>query len=96
MSLLRATEDVLPPEPVVESTAYVSEATTHAETRTSAQASTSGRKLGPADFELLRVVGQGAFGKVFQVRKRDTQEIFAMKVSTAWGCCLPAAVPSSV
>ncbi|KAL6770959.1 S6K1 [Auxenochlorella protothecoides x Auxenochlorella symbiontica] len=80
ISLLRATEDVLPPEPVVESTAYVSEATTHAETRTSAQASTSGRKLGPADFELLRVVGQGAFGKVFQVRKRDTQEIFAMKV----------------
>lgn len=38
-------------------------------------ASTSGRehvgngkqKLGPSDFELLRVVGQGAFGKVFQV-----------------------------
>eukprot|EP00232_Nephroselmis_pyriformis_P015271 CAMPEP_0182890008 /NCGR_PEP_ID=MMETSP0034_2-20130328/22387_1 /TAXON_ID=156128 /ORGANISM="Nephroselmis pyriformis, Strain CCMP717" /LENGTH=359 /DNA_ID=CAMNT_0025023535 /DNA_START=21 /DNA_END=1096 /DNA_ORIENTATION=- len=37
-------------------------------------------KLGPEHFELLRVVGQGAFGKVFQVRKLDTGEIFAMKV----------------
>jgi|UniRef100_A0A2N9E934 hypothetical protein len=25
-------------------------------------------KFGPGDFEILRVVGQGAFGKVFQVR----------------------------
>lgn len=38
------------------------------------------RKLCPEDFELLRVVGQGAFGKVFQVRKKDTGEVFAMKV----------------
>ena len=37
-------------------------------------------KLCPEDFELLRVVGQGAFGKVFQVRKKDTGEVFAMKV----------------
>jgi ribosomal protein S6 kinase beta len=35
---------------------------------------------GPNDFELLRVVGQGAFGKVFQVRKKDTGDILAMKV----------------
>ena len=60
------------PEPTV---------TTHVETEVSAAASGSQkRKLGPEDFELLRVVGQGAFGKVFQVRKRDTGEIFAMKV----------------
>lgn len=26
-------------------------------------------KIGPNDFEILRVVGQGAFGKVFQVRQ---------------------------
>jgi len=39
-----------------------------------------GEKLGPQDFELLRVVGQGSFGKVFQVRKKDTSEIYAMKV----------------
>eukprot|EP00850_Spirogloea_muscicola_P004955 SM000022S07169 [mRNA] locus=s22:363507:366304:+ [translate_table: standard] len=38
------------------------------------------RGLGPHDFELLRVVGQGAFGKVFQVRKKDSGEIMAMKV----------------
>lgn len=39
-----------------------------------------GEKLGPQDFELLRVVGQGAFGKVFQVKKKRTSEIYAMKV----------------
>ncbi|PSR89619.1 Serine/threonine-protein kinase [Actinidia chinensis var. chinensis] len=43
------------------------------------------RKIGPGDFEILRVVGKGAFGKVFQVRKRDGDGmggdgIFAMKV----------------
>lgn len=55
---------------------------THIETETSAAISARSpkRKLGPEDFELLRVVGQGAFGKVFQVRKRDTREVFAMKV----------------
>ncbi|BDA45563.1 Ribosomal protein S6 kinase beta-2 [Coccomyxa sp. Obi] len=37
-------------------------------------------KMGPTNFELLRVVGQGAFGKVFQVRKKDTGQIYAMKV----------------
>ncbi|GJP41225.1 hypothetical protein CLOM_g895 [Closterium sp. NIES-68] len=37
-------------------------------------------RIGPEDFELLRVVGQGAFGKVFQVQQRWTGEIFAMKV----------------
>ncbi|KAK9829756.1 hypothetical protein WJX72_007695 [[Myrmecia] bisecta] len=38
------------------------------------------RAIGPGDFELLRVVGQGAFGKVFQVRKKDTGQVYAMKV----------------
>ncbi|KAK6943364.1 Protein kinase domain [Dillenia turbinata] len=32
------------------------------------------------DFEVMKVVGQGAFGKVYQVRKRGTSEIYAMKV----------------
>ncbi|CAK9170729.1 unnamed protein product [Ilex paraguariensis] len=36
--------------------------------------------VGLEDFEVMKVVGQGAFGKVFQVRKRGTLEIFAMKV----------------
>ncbi|CAN6606018.1 serine/threonine-protein kinase Sch9p [Trichomonascus vanleenenianus] len=38
------------------------------------------RQYGPADFEVLRLVGKGTFGQVFQVRKRDTQRIYAMKV----------------
>ena len=37
-------------------------------------------RLTVKDFELLRVVGQGAFGKVFQVRLKHTSEIYAMKV----------------
>lgn len=32
------------------------------------------------DFEVLKVVGQGAFAKVYQVRKIHTSEIYAMKV----------------
>jgi hypothetical protein len=32
------------------------------------------------DFSLLKVVGKGSFGKVMQVRKRDTGRIYAMKV----------------
>lgn len=59
------------------------EVTTYVETQQSAaitRAAGGMKRLGPNDFELLRVVGQGAFGKVFQVRKRDTGEVFAMKV----------------
>lgn len=37
-------------------------------------------KVGPQDFEMLRVVGQGAFGKVFQVMHKATRTIYAMKV----------------
>jgi len=31
-------------------------------------------------FELLKVIGKGSFGKVMQVRKKDTGKIYAMKV----------------
>lgn len=37
-------------------------------------------KVGLEDFEIMKLVGQGAFGKVFQVRKKGTSEIYAMKV----------------
>jgi len=37
-------------------------------------------RVGPDDFTLLRVVGRGAFGKVFQVRQRGTGKVYAMKV----------------
>lgn len=32
------------------------------------------------DFELLKVIGKGSFGKVFQVRKIGENQIYAMKV----------------
>ncbi|XP_042510159.1 serine/threonine-protein kinase AtPK2/AtPK19-like [Macadamia integrifolia] len=38
------------------------------------------QSVGLEDFEVMKVVGQGAFGKVFQVRKKGTSEIYAMKV----------------
>ncbi|KAF2863719.1 Pkinase-domain-containing protein [Piedraia hortae CBS 480.64] len=38
------------------------------------------RAFGPDDFEVLRLIGKGTFGQVFQVRKRDTRRIYAMKV----------------
>jgi serine/threonine protein kinase len=40
----------------------------------------SKRSLTPRDFEFLKLIGRGTFGRVFQVRKRDTKRIFAMKV----------------
>ncbi|TXG49962.1 hypothetical protein EZV62_025837 [Acer yangbiense] len=38
------------------------------------------RCVGLEDFEVLKVVGQGAFAKVYQVRRSGTSEIYAMKV----------------
>ena len=32
------------------------------------------------DFELLKVIGRGTYGKVMQVRRRNTDEVYAMKV----------------
>ena len=37
------------------------------------------RALKIEDFELLKVVGKGSFGKVMQVMKRDTHRIYALK-----------------
>ncbi|CAI5439090.1 unnamed protein product [Caenorhabditis angaria] len=42
-----------------------------------------GEKADPRQFELLKVLGQGSFGKVFLVRKvrgRDAGQVYAMKV----------------
>ncbi|KAI9138445.1 kinase-like domain-containing protein [Paraphysoderma sedebokerense] len=38
------------------------------------------KPLSAADFDLLKVVGKGSFGKVLQVRKKDTGRIYAMKI----------------
>jgi len=32
------------------------------------------------DFQILKVIGRGTFGKVYMVRKNGTDEIYAMKV----------------
>ncbi|KAK1265676.1 Serine/threonine-protein kinase AtPK2/AtPK19 [Acorus gramineus] len=42
--------------------------------------STEKQSVGLEDFEVMKLVGQGAFGKVFQVKKKGTSEIYAMKV----------------
>jgi len=39
----------------------------------------SGQSLSIDEFELLKLVGKGSFGKVMQVRKRDTSRIYALK-----------------
>ena len=38
------------------------------------------RKVTNEDFELLKVVGRGSFGKVMMVKKKDDGRIFAMKI----------------
>ncbi|QLQ78125.1 hypothetical protein HG537_0A03720 [Torulaspora globosa] len=37
------------------------------------------KALSIEDFDLLKVIGKGSFGKVMQVRKKDTQKIYALK-----------------
>jgi len=36
--------------------------------------------IAPKDFELLKVIGMGAFGKVLQVRNRHSNKVLAMKI----------------
>jgi p70 ribosomal S6 kinase len=40
----------------------------------------SKRYVSPKDFDLLKVIGMGAFGKVLQVRNRQTSQVLAMKI----------------
>lgn len=42
--------------------------------------STLAKRMTPKDFELVSTLGSGAFGEVYQVRKIDTGEVFAMKL----------------
>lgn len=41
---------------------------------------TNSRFVSPKDFELLKVIGMGAFGKVLQVKNKTSGQILAMKV----------------
>lgn len=45
----------------------------------SGEGGVGGKKISADDFEIIRVVGKGSFGKVYQVRKVGTNEIYAMK-----------------
>lgn len=36
--------------------------------------------VGPNDFQILKLIGKGTFGQVYQVKKKDTHRIYAMKV----------------
>ena len=38
------------------------------------------RRMGIADFDLMRVIGRGSFGKVMLTRKKDTGRLYALKV----------------
>lgn len=38
------------------------------------------RSIGPSDFQAVREIGQGAFGKVYLVQSRTTRQRYAMKV----------------
>ncbi|KAM9949963.1 hypothetical protein ACTFIT_011188 [Dictyostelium discoideum] len=38
------------------------------------------QRISVEDFDLLKVIGKGSFGKVMQVRKKDNDRIYAMKV----------------
>jgi len=42
--------------------------------------SKNNQKVTKDDFELLNVIGKGSFGKVMQVKKKDDNKIYAMKV----------------
>lgn len=41
-------------------------------------------RLQKEDFELLKVIGRGAFGEVAVVRMRHTERVFAMKILNKW------------
>jgi serine/threonine protein kinase len=47
---------------------------------TATTATTRPRYVAAKDFELLKVIGMGAFGKVLQVRNKKSKNILAMKV----------------
>ncbi|KAJ3114383.1 hypothetical protein HDU96_002139 [Phlyctochytrium bullatum] len=54
--------------------------TIHVQASFKAKAGVKAKPLSMEDFELLKVIGKGSFGKVMQVRKKDTNRIYAMKI----------------
>lgn len=46
----------------------------------SLKSSNSSTKISNENFENIKVIGRGSFGKVYLVRKKDSGEYFAMKI----------------
>jgi serine/threonine protein kinase len=40
----------------------------------------SSGKISKEDFDIIKVIGRGGFGKVYMVKKRTNKKVFAMKV----------------
>lgn len=41
-------------------------------------------RLSPDDFEILKVIGRGAFGEVAVVRMKVTEKVYALKILNKW------------
>lgn len=75
------------PVPVVDETATKPDAAVAADenesvigTKQTVFAKGPGQKVSKEDFDLLKVIGKGSFGKVMLVKKKDDGQIYAMKV----------------
>jgi serine/threonine protein kinase len=44
------------------------------------QQKTTGGNVTKKDFEMISVIGKGSYGKVMQVKKKDTGQLYALKV----------------
>jgi serine/threonine protein kinase len=40
----------------------------------------SSGKISKEDFDIIKVIGRGGFGKVYMVKKRTNKKVYAMKV----------------
>ncbi|KAJ3211351.1 hypothetical protein HDU67_004585 [Dinochytrium kinnereticum] len=62
------------------SSGHFSAGTIHIQSSFRTKSGKTVKSLTMEDFELLKVIGKGSFGKVMQVRKKDTNRIYAMKI----------------
>ena len=42
------------------------------------------QRLNVDDFEILKVIGRGAFGEVAVVKMKNTEKVYAMKILNKW------------
>jgi serum/glucocorticoid-regulated kinase 2 len=83
MARLQTREDILQRKKALEVEAHDSDAedtTTDEKKDKITQLLDSTEKVRLDDFELLKVLGRGSFGKVMQVRKKSDGKIYAMKI----------------